>query len=94
MNEQHVKDFLAAMNGGRGSLDAWLECNNEADCRAAMLGAIELEREACAKVCEAESVEAELTGHPSDAAYNMAIKHAAAAIRARGLCAPSEGAKE
>lgn len=50
--EKHVEGFLAALNGGRGCLDAWLECNNEAECRTAILGAVAQEREACAKVCE------------------------------------------
>lgn len=40
------------------------------------------EREACALACEDEAVED--TGHPEDTAYRNAIKHAAAAIRARG----------
>lgn len=39
-------------------------------------------REECAKVCEAERVEFEQTKHPSDEAYNIAVKHCAAAIRA------------
>ena len=37
------------------------------------------ERERAAKVCENECLET--TGYPEDAGYNMAIKHAAAAIR-------------
>ena len=40
------------------------------------------EREECALACEDEAVED--TGHPEDTAYRNAIKHAAAAIRARG----------
>jgi hypothetical protein len=41
-----------------------------------------IERERCAKLCEAEKVEANLTGEPTDHAYNTALRHAAAAIRA------------
>lgn len=40
----HVKGFIAALNGGRGTLDAWLECNNEAECRAAINGYVAAER--------------------------------------------------
>ena len=50
--EKHIEEFTAALKGGRGELDAWLECNNEAECRAAIFGAIAAEREACAKVSE------------------------------------------
>lgn len=39
--EQHLAQFLAALNGGRGDLDAWLEANDEAACRAAIYAAIE-----------------------------------------------------
>jgi len=39
------------------------------------------EREACAKVCDLESLDACITA--DDRAYNLAIKHCAAAIRAR-----------
>lgn len=46
---EHTAEFLEAVRGERGELDAWLECNNEAECRAAILGAIEEERERCAK---------------------------------------------
>lgn len=46
---EHTAEFLKAFRGGHGDLDAWLECNNEAECRAAILGALEEEREACAK---------------------------------------------
>lgn len=38
--------------------------------------------EQCAKACEAEAVDAEATGEDGDNAYNAAIAHAAAAIRA------------
>ena len=39
------------------------------------------EREACAKVCDLEALDACITA--DDRAYNLAIKHCAAAIRAR-----------
>ena len=29
-----VQAFIEALNGGKGDLDAWLECNNEAEVRA------------------------------------------------------------
>jgi hypothetical protein len=45
--------------------------------------AIKAEREACAKVCEGEYVEAAATGCSEDVAYNNACDHAAAAIRSR-----------
>ena len=38
-------------------------------------------REECARVCEAEYVDAEATGTAEDKAYNCAIEHCAAAIR-------------
>lgn len=43
------------------------------------------EREACAKVCEAERVEIIGAG---DDAYNIALQHAAAAIRSRTTYTP------
>ena len=46
--------------------------------------AMQMEREACAKVCEAEFVSADETQAPEDYAYNDACKHCADAIRARG----------
>jgi hypothetical protein len=50
--EKHIADFIKALNGGRRALDEWLECNNEQECRDAMLGAIqkagEVMRERCA----------------------------------------------
>lgn len=33
-------EFLAALNGGKGDLDAWLEVNDEAEVRAAIKAAI------------------------------------------------------
>lgn len=41
--------------------------------------------ELAAKACEEECVAANETGDPSDFAYNSAIKHCAAAIRALKL---------
>lgn len=69
-----MEEFLKALNGGKGDLDAWLECNNEAECRVAIFGAIAAEREACAKVCEELPAELEEFG---------ALNRAAAAIRER-----------
>lgn len=34
----HIDDFVAALSGGRGELDAWLEVNSEAEVRAAING--------------------------------------------------------
>ena len=34
-------EFMAALNGSKGDLDAWLECNNEAEVRSFMKRAIE-----------------------------------------------------
>jgi len=39
--------------------------------------------EECAKVCEEEAVDAASTGDSGDEAYNAALTHAAAAIRAK-----------
>ena len=44
--------------------------------------------EQCAQACEAESVDADETGSAEDRAYNMAITHAAAAIRALNVKGP------
>lgn len=52
--------------------------------REVVVAAVAQEREECAKACEAEAVDAEQTGEENDKAYNMALKHAAAAIRGRG----------
>lgn len=38
---KHIDDFVKALYGGRGDLDSWLECNNEAECRAAILGMVD-----------------------------------------------------
>ena len=37
--------FLEALNGRPGDLDAWLECNNEAEVRAHVLALVKDERE-------------------------------------------------
>lgn len=50
----------------------------------AWVAATAAERERCAKVCEAEHVGSSLEAPdlvPEDFAYNMALQHAAAAIR-------------
>ena len=35
-----LTEFMAALNGGKGELDAWLECNNEIECRAIIRAAL------------------------------------------------------
>lgn len=35
-----VHEFIEALQGGKGKLDAWLEVNDEAQVREAMLGAL------------------------------------------------------
>jgi len=45
--------------------------------------ATKAEREACAVACECEAVDAAATNEQTDHAYNAALTHAAAAIRAR-----------
>lgn len=54
--ENHITEFLEALNGCRGEFDAWLEVNDEAECKAAIFGAISLERERCAKIVENEGL--------------------------------------
>lgn len=44
--------------------------------------------EQCAKACEAEAVDSEATGEDGDHAYNAALEHAAAAIRALNAKGP------
>jgi len=44
--------FLEALNGRRGDLDAWLECNDEAEVRAHVLALVKAERERCASLCD------------------------------------------
>lgn len=51
--EKHGQEFLAALNGQPGALDAWLECYNEADVRAAVNYAIELQSIKHSQICEA-----------------------------------------
>jgi hypothetical protein len=51
---------------------------------AAIREAVEAEREACATMILDEQVDDLDTGNPEDKAYNMALRHAADAIRARG----------
>ena len=36
----HIAAFKEALNGTRGDLDAWLECNDESDVRQAIFGVI------------------------------------------------------
>ena len=66
--EKHITEFLDALNGGRGTLDAWLKCKNEAECRIAILGAIAAEREACRQVVEeCIRTQAHLASNPREA---------------------------
>jgi len=44
-------DFIAALHGKPGELDAWLEAHNEAEVRAAILAYGRAQRERCAVVC-------------------------------------------
>ena len=53
--------FSEALNGRRGDLDAWLECNNEAEVRSHVLALVKAEREKCAVIAE--------TSHPHDWAF-------------------------
>lgn len=38
--EEVVRNFKEALYGGKGDLDAWLECNDEAETRAAIMGTL------------------------------------------------------
>ena len=63
--------FLEALNGRRGDLAAWLECNNEAEVRAHVLALVKAEREKCAVVAE--------TSHPHEWAFiGAAIRNSGA----------------
>lgn len=42
---EHVQDFLVALCGRKGDIDAWLECNDEQEIRIAMFGALFAQRE-------------------------------------------------
>lgn len=44
--------FMEALNGKKGDLDAWLECNDEAEVREYARLALAQERERCAQVCD------------------------------------------
>lgn len=55
--EQATAEFLAALNGAPGQLDAWLECNNENDVRLVMKGVLQAQRETSAKLLEMSSQE-------------------------------------
>lgn len=76
------------MTDTRAAFEAWAFdlgiCVDEwPSLRLAWMAATRHERSECAKVCEDEKVEADVTGTSEDAAYNMATDHCAAAIRAR-----------
>lgn len=49
-----VLAFKEALDGGKGALDAWLECNNEADVCAHVMALLAAERERCAAWLESE----------------------------------------
>lgn len=75
--------FWYAPNGDSEEFEAFIADQMRA--YAAQVEAATLER--CAKACEAEHVLSDLNaedGQPSDIAYNMALRHAAEAIRALG----------
>lgn len=69
-------------------LEAWLEARDAeqvaGDIRAYVAREVAAEQEACAKACEAESVDAEVAHDDYGKAYNAALTYAAKAIRARG----------
>lgn len=77
-----------------GALDRELEFHEETRQQLAAseskLREIEAETFAkCARIVEAERLH-DNTGHPEDAAYNMALKHAAAAIRSQASQGPGK----
>lgn len=37
---KHIAEFKVALNGAKGDLDAWLECNDESEVRQAIFGVI------------------------------------------------------
>ena len=37
---KHIAEFKVALNGAKGDLDDWLECNNEAEVRQAIFGVL------------------------------------------------------
>ncbi len=78
---EHTAEFLEAVRGERGELDAWLECNNEAECRAAILGAIEEERERCANRCAKHLKDAADRIAPDGKRTNQYDKHMADVLR-------------
>jgi ribonuclease HI len=70
--------FLEALNGKRGDLDAWLECNNEAEVRAHVLALVKAESERCAKLCDEVQAEqvAQGTASPYGDAFARRIRDA------------------
>ena len=74
---EYAQEFLPRWFGDEGGFSG-------AQMRLYALAAVAAERERCAKVCEAEHVGSNLTAGylvPEDFAYNLALQHAAAAIR-------------
>jgi len=68
------------------TFDEWFEeylwWADKEKCLKAWQAATAAAIERCVEVCEGERVEAELTGHPEDKAYNTALRHAIEAMRA------------
>lgn len=50
--DNHIYEFVKALYGEKCDIDAWLECNDEKECRIAIIGAIEKELEECAKIAD------------------------------------------
>jgi hypothetical protein len=69
--EKHIEEFIAALKGGRGDLDSWLECNKEAECRSAIFGVILAEHEACKEKIISKLLEIGVLG---DGEYIEAIR--------------------
>lgn len=76
-----LKEFLASMRDIYGLDNDLVRKKVRALVRASEKRGRELEREDCAKVAEAEQVNAEATGDETDYAYNRACEDIAAAIR-------------
>jgi len=57
---------------------------DEFDRKCLALAAARMALEAAVRLCEAERVDAEGSGDPTDFAYNVATEHCALAIRAAG----------
>ncbi|MBC3871724.1 hypothetical protein [Undibacterium oligocarboniphilum] len=49
--QKQLDEFMTALNGGRGDLDAWLEANDEAEVRTAVKAVIHVTKTQCANAC-------------------------------------------